>query len=298
MSATSSSAACSATATAVRVLDSLLFDHGSALAGVFEDPGFSFVRGDLRDAADRRCRARGRHRRRPACRSRRRSRSAASTRSSPARSTSGRKRLFDIARRAGAIDRFVFTSTCSQLRAARQRRPRDRGVRARAGLALRRDQGRLRAVRARPQRDEWDCCPTLAADRHRLWALAADALRPDDLRVHANARGRRGARSSTTPIPGGPTATSTTSRAAIRTVLAADEDTVAGEVFNVGHSDENYTKRMVVDAVQEHLGGAGKVTFKEGGRRPPQLPGELRQDPRGARLRAAAPRARDGRGTG
>ena len=34
----------------VRVLDALLYDHGSAIAGVFEDPGFSFVRGDLRDA--------------------------------------------------------------------------------------------------------------------------------------------------------------------------------------------------------------------------------------------------------
>ena len=40
---------------------------------------------------------------------------------------------------------------------------------------------------------------------------------------------------------------------------------VRGEVFNVGHSDENYTKRMVVEAVQEHLGGAGKVSYTEGG---------------------------------
>ena len=39
----------------VRVLDDLLFDHGAALAGVFEEPAFSFVRGDLRsaDALDR-----------------------------------------------------------------------------------------------------------------------------------------------------------------------------------------------------------------------------------------------------
>src|SRR4051794_3517937 len=33
----------------VRVLDDLLYDHGAAISGVFEDPGFSFVRGDLRD---------------------------------------------------------------------------------------------------------------------------------------------------------------------------------------------------------------------------------------------------------
>ena len=52
---------------------------------------------------------------------------------------------------------------------------------------------------------------------------------------------------------------------AIITVLESPADDVRGEVFNVGHSDENYTKRMVVDAVQEHLGGAGSVQFTEGG---------------------------------
>jgi nucleoside-diphosphate-sugar epimerase len=53
--------------------------------------------------------------------------------------------------------------------------------------------------------------------------------------------------------------------AAISTVLAAPEEAVRGEVFNVGHSDENYTKRMVVDAVQDALAGAGKVVYREGG---------------------------------
>ena len=35
----------------VRVLDRLLFDHGTALAGLVEDDGFTFIRGDLRDEA-------------------------------------------------------------------------------------------------------------------------------------------------------------------------------------------------------------------------------------------------------
>ena len=36
----------------VRVLDKLIYDHGAAIAGVFEEPGFSFVHGDLCDRAD------------------------------------------------------------------------------------------------------------------------------------------------------------------------------------------------------------------------------------------------------
>ena len=34
----------------VRVLDALLFDHGDAIAPVFDHPRFSFLRGDIRDA--------------------------------------------------------------------------------------------------------------------------------------------------------------------------------------------------------------------------------------------------------
>ena len=36
----------------VRVLDKLLYRHGAAIAGVFEQGGFSFLRGDVRVAAD------------------------------------------------------------------------------------------------------------------------------------------------------------------------------------------------------------------------------------------------------
>jgi nucleoside-diphosphate-sugar epimerase len=55
---------------------------------------------------------------------------------------------------------------------------------------------------------------------------------------------------------------------AIITALESPEDKVRGEVFNVGHSDENYTKRMVVEAVQGHLGGSGAVKYVEGGTDP------------------------------
>ena len=47
---------------------------------------------------------------------------------------------------------------------------------------------------------------------------------------------------------------------AVRTVLEAPEDVVAGEVFNAGRSGENYRKLDIVKAVQERV-DTGKVTY-------------------------------------
>jgi nucleoside-diphosphate-sugar epimerase len=47
---------------------------------------------------------------------------------------------------------------------------------------------------------------------------------------------------------------------AIRTVLDADAESVAGDVFNVGHSDENYRKLDLVGLITERL-GRGDVTY-------------------------------------
>jgi nucleoside-diphosphate-sugar epimerase len=47
---------------------------------------------------------------------------------------------------------------------------------------------------------------------------------------------------------------------AVRTVLAADTETVAGEVFNVGHSDENYRKLDLVETITKRL-GRGNVSY-------------------------------------
>ena len=211
----------------VRVLDSLLFDHGAAIAARLRGPGFcvrprrpALGRGRSRAAlegvtdvvllaalvGDPICKkypelARERQRRRRRHRARRRRRGAGST--------------------ASCSPRPAATTGCGDGRAG------DRGVRAGAALALRRDQGRVRAADPRSRRRRLDFCADGAADRDRLRALAADALRPDDLGVHAHARDRAGAASSTTPTPGGPTATSPTSRRAIMTVLEADADAVA-----------------------------------------------------------------------
>jgi nucleoside-diphosphate-sugar epimerase len=56
--------------------------------------------------------------------------------------------------------------------------------------------------------------------------------------------------------------------AAILTALDSPAELVRGEVFNVGDSRENYTKRSVVEVIQEHLGGKGVVRFTEGGSDP------------------------------
>ena len=44
----------------VRVLDRLLFDHGTVLSGLVEEPSFQFIRGDLNDESRSRARSTGR----------------------------------------------------------------------------------------------------------------------------------------------------------------------------------------------------------------------------------------------
>jgi nucleoside-diphosphate-sugar epimerase len=47
---------------------------------------------------------------------------------------------------------------------------------------------------------------------------------------------------------------------AIELVLSLPVERVAGQVFNVGHSDENYTKRQLAERITERLGG-GEVRY-------------------------------------
>jgi nucleoside-diphosphate-sugar epimerase len=51
---------------------------------------------------------------------------------------------------------------------------------------------------------------------------------------------------------------------AIEQVLAAPEEKVSGKVFNVGGNEENWTKKMIVDIITKHVPEA-KPRFKEGG---------------------------------
>jgi nucleoside-diphosphate-sugar epimerase len=249
----------------VRVLDRLLFDHGSALAGLFEDPGFGFVRGDLTDSTDLErsldgvtdvvllaalvgdpiCRMYPDLARRV--------------------NDEGAKRLFDglIGR---DIDRFVFTSTCSNYGLRETDEPAtEESELAPLSLYAETKVEFERYVLSREA--DWDLCPTLLriatayglSPRMRFDLTISEFTRTlaigqqlvvydaDTWRPYCHVRDIS---------------------AAIATVLRSPEEVVRGEVFNVGHDDGNFTKRMVVDAVQEHLGGSGSVRFTEGGQDP------------------------------
>jgi nucleoside-diphosphate-sugar epimerase len=101
-----------ATGHEVRVLDCLLFDQGTALGSVFDRPGFEFVKGDITDRATVEAALEGTEAvvllaalvGDPVCR----------RYPDLARSVNddGAKLLFELVDAAG-IERFVFTSTCS-----------------------------------------------------------------------------------------------------------------------------------------------------------------------------------------
>jgi nucleoside-diphosphate-sugar epimerase len=54
--------------------------------------------------------------------------------------------------------------------------------------------------------------------------------------------------------------------AAVALALAGADADVAFDVFNVGHTDENYTKRMVVEEIVKRIPG-GRVTYQSGAAR-------------------------------
>jgi nucleoside-diphosphate-sugar epimerase len=250
----------------VRVLDALIFDHGMAIAPLMENPRFSFVRGDMRDpeALDRALEG---------------VTDVALlaglvgdpiTKTYPELSDSvnldGCSTVLEALNGRG-LDRLVFTSTCSNygLRTtdepateeselapvslyAEHKVEMERRIlgAAEAGVDYTPTVLRISTAYGLSPRMRFDLTiseftRTLAAGEE-LVVYDADTWRPY---CHVSDIAK-----------------------AVMTVLGADEETVAGEVFNVGHSDENYTKRMVVDVVQEAIGGTGRVTFEEGGRDP------------------------------
>lgn len=251
---------------AVKVLDRLIFDHGAAIAPLLEHPGFDLVLGDMRD---------------------------------PGALAEALDGATDVALLAGlvgdpitktypelsdsinlggctaviealdgrGIDRFVFTSTCSNYGLRTSDEPAteeselspvslyaehkveiERRILAAgaAGVDYTPTVLRISTAYGLSPRMRFDLTiseftRTLAAGEE-LIVYDADTWRPY---CHVSDIAK-----------------------AVMTALGAPADLVAGEVFNVGHSDENYTKRMVVDVVQDAIGGAGKVSYEEGGRDP------------------------------
>jgi nucleoside-diphosphate-sugar epimerase len=249
----------------VRVLDLLLYDHGAALSGLWEHPGFSFVHGDLRDAptleralegvtdavllaaivGD----------------------PAASAYPDLARSVNvdGAISVFDALDSHG-VERFVFTSTCSNY-----------GLRESDDLAT--EESELAPVslyaenkvefeqHALGRVSEVDVCPTILriataygmSQRMRFDLTVSEFARTlaigEDLLVYDADTWR-------------PYCHVQDISSAIMTVFDSPKEAVRGEVFNVGHSDENYTKRMLADAALAALDGEGTVDFQEGGKDP------------------------------
>jgi nucleoside-diphosphate-sugar epimerase len=249
----------------VRVLDRLLFDHGSALAGIFEDPGFEFIRGDLRDPGDLERSLEGVtdvvllaalvgdpiSRKYPEL----------------ARDVgeAGSMRLFDALYGRG-IDRFVFTSTCSNygLRESSEPATEESDL---APLSIYAETKVAFERYVLDRREQWDLCPTLLriatayglSQRMRFDLTISEFTRTlamgEELVVYDADTWR-------------PYCHVEDISRAIITVLESPAEKVKGEIFNVGHSEENYTKRMVVDAVQGHLDGKGSVSYVEGGTDP------------------------------
>lgn len=251
---------------AVRVLDRLIFDHGAAIVPLLEHPRFSLVMGDLRDRDVVEVALEG-------------ATDVALlaglvgdpiTKTYPELSNSinldGCTALIDALNGRG-LDRLVFTSTCSNY-----------GLR----------------TSSEPATEESELAPVSLYAEHkveierRILAAAAAGVdyTPTVLRISTayglSPRMRFDLTISefTRTLAAGeelivydadtwrPYCHVQDISKAVLTALEASEADVAGEVFNVGHTDENYTKRMVVDVVQEAIGGSGRVTFEEGGRDP------------------------------
>jgi nucleoside-diphosphate-sugar epimerase len=249
----------------VKVLDRLIFDQGSAIVPLLEHPRFSFIFGDLRDpealesaldgvtevallaglVGD------------PIAK--------AYPELSNAINLEGCAAVIDALDGRG-IDHFVFTSTCSTygLRTSDELATEESELSPMSLYAEQKVQveRRILALRA-----DVDYSPTVLriatayglSPRMRLdltvseftYALAAG----EELVVYDADTWR-------------PYCHVSDIAKAVMTVFGAPAKRVAGEVFNVGHSDENYTKRMIVDTIREELGGGGNVTFEDGDRDP------------------------------
>jgi nucleoside-diphosphate-sugar epimerase len=245
----------------VTVLDNLLYDHGSAVAGLLDEPGFSFIRGDLCDSVVVNEALKGATDvvllaalvGDPMC-----------------------KKYPDLARRVnhdGAIrlidalvgrniNRVVFLSTCSNY-----------GLRPDDSLATEQSELNPKSLYAETKvaveqylaenTGRFDFCPTIL---RAATAYGASPRMRFDLTVSEFTR---------TLAMGAPLLVydENTWRPychvndiadAIIKVLACPTEDVCGEIFNVGSTEENYTKKMIVDIIRSHTQG-GSVEYKVGG---------------------------------
>lgn len=244
----------------VRVLDQLIYDNGFALAHLLDDPGLTFLHGDLRVDEDVDLAAEGATDvvllaalvGDPVCRKY----------PELAREVNevAAKRLVDRAESLG-VQRLVFTSTCSNY-----------GIHDRGTLATEDSALNPQSLYARtkisvedhllsPARDAGICTTVLRiatayglSPRMRFdltvsqfaWDLASGieltVYDADTWRPYCHVRDIA---------------------KAIITVLSAPESLTRSEVFNVGDTSEQFTKRMIVDSVRSVVPDTA-VVFREG----------------------------------
>lgn len=245
----------------VTVLDNLLFDHGSAVAGLLDVPGYTFIRGDLCEASALEAALQGVTDvvllaalvGDPMC-----------------------KKYADLARRVNydgtlrvidglvgrGINKVVFLSTCSNY-----------GLRPDDSLATEASELNPKSLYAETKvaveqyilenRNRFDFCPTIL---RAATAYGASARMRFDLTVSEFTR----ILAMGEPLlvydenTWRPYCHVDDISDAIIKVLNSDRAGVCGEIFNVGSTEENYTKKMIVDLITSHT-QAGQVEYKVGG---------------------------------
>jgi len=244
----------------VRVLDQLIYDNGFALAPLLDHPRLRFHRGDLRDPDDLAQAAQGTTDvvllaslvGDPICK----------TYPELARSVNedGAKATVDQLDAFG-VSRFVFTSTCSNYGihesstlATEDSALNPQSLYARTKIAVEEyvlGRGRELASTATVLRiaTAYGLSPRMRFDltvSQFAWEMTSGrplvVFDADTWRPYCHIRDIA---------------------KAVMTVLTAPESAVRGEVFNVGDTTQQFTKRMIVDEVSKHLGDA-PVTYKEG----------------------------------
>jgi nucleoside-diphosphate-sugar epimerase len=241
----------------VRVLDVLL--HGQEdVAARLESRGAQLIRGDVRDPAARRRALEGAEAvvhlaaivGDPAC--------ARDPELSQAINVEATEALVEDARRLG-VERFVFASTCSNYgRMADPTVPID-------------ESGELRPVSLYARQK-------VGIERSLLESAGANGLHPTCLRfatVYGVGRRMRfdlTVNEFTRDLWAGrrlevfgerfwrPYIHVADAARAVRLVLDSDPNSVSGEVYNAGHSDENYRKLDLVDLIKSRL-GRGEVEY-------------------------------------
>lgn len=244
----------------VRVLDQLIYDNGFALAPYLDDPLLTFVHGDLRDDGDVALAASGADDvvllaalvGDPVCKKY----------PELAREVNeeGAQRLVDRLDAFG-IERFVFTSTCSNY-----------GIHDSDELATEESALNPQSLYARTKiaTEEYLLGPaqSMEACATVLRIATAYGLSPRmrfDLTVSQFTRelATGGVLEVYDADTWRPYCHVRDIAKAVMTVLAAPHEQVRGQVFNVGATAQQFTKRMIVDEVQRHVPGS-VVEFRQG----------------------------------